>query len=75
LEQKKEENKEYYDRNKRTKEAGIKIAREAQGKNSGPASKARYFVLSAFAHERGILIGCLQLDYIIRSLIHHKGSG
>jgi hypothetical protein len=25
---------------------------QAQGKNSGPASKARYFVLSAFAHER-----------------------
>jgi hypothetical protein len=51
------------------------IARvQAQGKNSGPASKARYFVLSAFAHERGILIGCLLLDSIIRSVIHHKGS-
>ena len=47
---------------------------QAQGKNSGPASKARYFVLSEFAHERGILIGCLLLDSIIRSLIHHKGS-
>jgi hypothetical protein len=31
----------------------VNIARvQAQGKNSGPASKARYFVLSAFAHER-----------------------
>jgi hypothetical protein len=47
---------------------------QAQGKNSGPASKARYFVLSAFAHERGILIGCLLLDSIIRLVIHHKGS-
>jgi hypothetical protein len=46
---------------------------QAQGKNSGPASKARYFVLSAFAHEGGILIGCLLLDSIIRSVIHHKG--
>ena len=52
----------------------IAIARvQAQGKNSGPASKARYFVLSAFAHERGILIGCLLLDSIIRSVIHHRG--
>ena len=47
---------------------------QAQGKNSGPASKTRYFVLSAFAHERSILIGCLLLDSIIRSVIHHKGS-
>ena len=31
---------------------------QAQGKNSGPASKARYFVLSPFAHEHGTLIGC-----------------
>ncbi|CAB4001001.1 NACHT, LRR and PYD domains-containing 12-like isoform X1, partial [Paramuricea clavata] len=45
-----------------------------KGTDSGPASKARYFVLSAFAHERGILIGCLLLDSIIRSVIHHKGS-
>jgi hypothetical protein len=45
-----------------------------RGKNSGPASKTRYFVLSAFAHERSILIGCLLLDSIIRSVIHHKGS-
>ena len=35
---------------------------QAQGKNSGPSSKARYFVVSAFANERGILIGCLLLD-------------
>jgi hypothetical protein len=34
-------------------------------KNSGPARKTRYFVLSAFAHERSILIGCLLLDSII----------
>ena len=27
-----------------------------------------------FGHERGILIGCLLLDSIIRSVIHHKGS-
>ena len=47
---------------------------QAQGKNSGPASKARYFVLSAFAHERSILIDCLLLDFIIRSVIHHKCS-
>ena len=47
---------------------------QAQGKNSEPASKTRYFVLSAFAHERSILIGCLLLDSIIRSVIHHKGS-
>jgi hypothetical protein len=53
----------------------VTLARvQAQGKNSGPASKARYFVLSAFAHERSILIGCLLLDSIIRSVIHHKGS-
>jgi hypothetical protein len=45
---------------------------QAQGKNSGPASKDRYFVLSAFAHERGILIGCLLLDSIIISVTHHK---
>jgi hypothetical protein len=52
-----------------------KVARvQAQGKNSGPASNTRYFVLSAFAHERSILIGCLLLDSIIRSVIHHKGS-
>jgi hypothetical protein len=52
----------------------LNVARvQAQGKNSGPASKARYFVLSAFAHERRILIGCLLLDSIIRSVIHHKG--
>ena len=44
------------------------------GKNSGPARKTRYFVLSVFAHERSILIGCLLLDSIIRSLIRHKGS-
>jgi hypothetical protein len=31
----------------------------------GPASKAGYFVLSAFAHERGILIGCLLLDSVV----------
>jgi hypothetical protein len=44
-----------------------KIARvQAQGKNSGPASKARYFLLSAFAP------GCLLLDSIIRSVSHHK---
>jgi hypothetical protein len=43
----------------------LNLARvQAQGKNSGPASKARYFVLSAFAHERGILMGCLLLDSI-----------
>jgi hypothetical protein len=46
---------------------------QAQGKNSVPASKARYFVFSAFAHGRGILIGCLLLDSIIRSVNHHKG--
>ena len=51
-------------------DAKFQIARvQAQGKNSGPASKARYFVLSAFAHERSILIGCLLLDSIIRSVI------
>jgi hypothetical protein len=53
--------------------AGIPIARvQAQGKNSGPASKARYFVFSAFAQERGILIFCLLVDSIIRSAkIYH----
>jgi hypothetical protein len=51
----------------------LSLARvQAQGKNSGPASKARYFVLYAFAHERGILMGSLLLDYIF--VIHHKGS-
>jgi hypothetical protein len=55
--------------------AASKVARvQAQGKNSGPASKARFFVLSAFPHKRSILIGCLLLDSIIRSVIHHKGS-
>jgi hypothetical protein len=39
-----------------------------RGKNSWPASKTRYFVLSAFAHERSILIGCLLLDSIIKSV-------
>jgi hypothetical protein len=48
----------------KAKLTGINVARvQAQGKNSGPASKARYFVLSAFAHERGILIGCLLVGF------------
>ena len=45
--------------------------RAGPGKNSGPASKTRYFVLSAFTHERSILIGCLLLDSVIRSVIRH----
>jgi hypothetical protein len=41
------------------RDSTTRLARvQAEGKISGPASKARYFVLSAFAHERCILIGC-----------------